>query len=217
MSYWTDRYKNDPEFREREIKRSCDKRKKNKDWHNANYRRFHAKLKKEVFEAYGNKCTLCGYSNQDCLVIDHTHNDGNIERKNSNRNDLWIRLRRENYPKDRYQLLCRNCNWKKFILSIPPTDIKVNNYARQSRQRIRNETIKEYGEICIKCYNTDIDVLTIDHIEGNGSRERRELFNGRNLAGTPFYRWLKKNGYPKDKYQCLCHNCNWSKRVIHKK
>jgi hypothetical protein len=52
--------------------------------------------------------------------------------------------------------------------------------------------------------------LTIDHINGDGARHRRELF-GTNAGDTyPFYVWLVRQGFPPG-YQTLCHTCNLSK------
>jgi hypothetical protein len=52
----------------------------------------------------------------------------------------------------------------------------------------------------------DIDCLTVDHIDGGGSRHRKQIGNGHT------YRWLKKHNYPSG-YQVLCFNCNWKKRL----
>jgi len=56
-------------------------------------------------------------------------------------------------------------------------------------------------------FATDITCLSIDHIEGNGAKERKEL----DTEGQAFYSWLIKNNYPEG-YQVLCMNCQWKKR-----
>ena len=58
---------------------------------------------------------------------------------------------------------------------------------------------------CAKCGISDIDVLTIDHIDNGGYKHRREI-------GSDFYAWLIKNKFPTG-FQVLCLNCNWKKRV----
>jgi hypothetical protein len=61
---------------------------------------------------------------------------------------------------------------------------------------------------CVACGYVDIRALSIDHINGGGTKERREnKTNGQNL-----YRWLRKKGYPEG-YQVLCMNCQFIKRV----
>jgi hypothetical protein len=47
--------------------------------------------------------------------------------------------------------------------------------------------------------------LSIDHVNGGGTEQRRT-----GMKGSIFYRWLKKEGYPRG-YQVLCHNCNQAK------
>lgn len=57
---------------------------------------------------------------------------------------------------------------------------------------------------CECCGETTIEFLTIDHINGDGSKQRKELgMNG----GNRFYRWLRANNYPRG-YRVLCFNCN---------
>jgi AP2 domain len=100
------------------------------------------------------------------------------------------KYRKDDYEKnkDRYQTYHRK--WE-----------KINN------RKLREEIIEAYGSKCV-CCNENIEwFLCIDHINGNGCQERREL----KLEGTKFYKWLKKQGFPKEDYQLLCHNCNFAK------
>lgn len=81
----------------------------------------------------------------------------------------------------------------------------------QSNARLKNEVFVAYGGAkCACCGETEKLFLTIDHMLNNASELRR---NGvHKLGGAPFYRWLKKSGYPKE-YQVLCMNCNFGKRL----
>jgi hypothetical protein len=56
------------------------------------------------------------------------------------------------------------------------------------------------------CVISDIDMLTLDHINNNGSSHRKEL------NGSRIYECLKRKGYPEG-YQTLCHNHNWKKEL----
>lgn len=47
--------------------------------------------------------------------------------------------------------------------------------------------------------------MTIDHIKNDGSAHRKEV------GASSLYRWLRKRGYPRDNFQLLCMNCNFSK------
>jgi hypothetical protein len=92
------------------------------------YGRVHRKVRKQILEAYGGKCACCAVDKEYFLQVDHINNDGNIDRRANNKQGknwggatkLYLRLRREGFPKDRYQLLCANCNWAKHRLGHCP-------------------------------------------------------------------------------------------------
>ena len=71
------------------------------------------KLRFDIIRGYGGKCECCGESNPYFLTIHHRYNDGHIERKQEGWQTTYRRLRRENFPRDKYQLLCFNCNCSK--------------------------------------------------------------------------------------------------------
>ena len=52
----------------------------------------------------------------------------------------------------------------------------------------------------------DLRCLSIDHINGGGTKHRADQGQGISL-----YRWLEKNSYPAG-FQVLCMNCQWIKR-----
>ena len=72
-----------------------------------------------------------------------------------------------------------------------------------TRQRYTQNAFNAYGGfICACCGETIPKFLTIDHINGITSQDRKAP-----RAGWVFYLWLKKQGYPPG-YQVLCYNCN---------
>jgi transposase-like protein len=72
------------------------------------------KIRAEMIQAYGGKCSKCGINNPLLLDIDHIHNDGSEQRKQGMWGwRLYRWLRKYEYPKDNFQLLCKNCNWLK--------------------------------------------------------------------------------------------------------
>lgn len=75
------------------------------EWH----RRWREKLKQDVLEAYGRKCECCGEDREDFLTIDHV-GGRNEEHRDLKTQQVYVRLRREGFPKDGYRLLCWNCN-----------------------------------------------------------------------------------------------------------
>lgn len=83
---------------------------------------------------------------------------------------------------------------------------KVKAMGKRTCQKIRNEVLMAYGHKCNCCGVTNQEFLAIDHVFNDGNLERQE----RGTSAT-FYRFLKKQGFPKDRYQILCHNCNMAK------
>lgn len=65
-----------------------------------------------VLAGYGNKCQCCNESNPRFLTIDHIFNDGYRDKLSIYKTpgSLHIYLIKNNFPTDRYRLLCFNCN-----------------------------------------------------------------------------------------------------------
>lgn len=128
--------------------------------------------------------------------------------------------------KERNSKICSPCNlklgneWRKENREIANA-ISLKRYYKdpkkhhllvdKARKKVRLETIMAYGGKCVNCNIIDTDVLEIDHINNDGAKERKE-----NLFGYNLCRKLKKEGYPKDRYQLLCRNCNWKKELKHR-
>ena len=125
--------------------------------------------------------------------------------------------------KDKNSKICKSCHYSKGMIWRCENRNRVNKSAskhyhkdpskhnkavHKARAKVRLDMIVEYGGECKNCEISDIDVLEIDHINNNGAEDRRN-----NLYGYNLYRHLKKIGYPKDKYQLLCKNCNWKKHL----
>lgn len=88
--------------------------KANRHIFNDNALKYRRKLKEEMALAYGGLCTCCGEDQIEFLTIDHVNDDGNIERKQIKGGwRFYAHLRRLGWPKDRYTLLCYNCNCAK--------------------------------------------------------------------------------------------------------
>lgn len=79
---------------------------------------------------------------------------------------------------------------------------KRREYVRLSQARLRDEVYSVYGGECICCGEREPRFLTLDHIDGGGTRHRQEVG-----WGSKFYRWLKREGFPPI-VQVLCFNCN---------
>jgi hypothetical protein len=75
---------------------------------------------------------------------------------------------------------------------------------RARNAAVRAEVLAAYGHRCACCGETTAEFLVIDHVNGRGSRDRKEL----NLVGRALNLWLRRHGFPRDAYRLLCHNCN---------
>lgn len=84
---------------------------------------------------------------------------------------------------------------------------EMNRYMRAYGVRLRNEALDAYGRICVCCNEWREELLTFDHINGDGAQERKRL------RGIAIYAKMKREGYPKDKYRILCWNCNSSRGI----
>ena len=76
---------------------------------------------------------------------------------------------------------------------------------RDRRAAIRREVLAAYGGKCACCGETHPEFLAIDHINNDGADHRKEV------KSQEICRWLKRNGFPKEGFQLLCHNCNLAK------
>lgn len=66
-----------------------------------------AKLKADILAAYGGKCVCCGETIEQFLTMDHI-----IPRSKTkeSRSHFYIQIKKQGFPKDKYRLLCYNCN-----------------------------------------------------------------------------------------------------------
>ena len=84
-----------------------------------------------------------------------------------------------------------------------------NQKALLKRRKLRKDIIQAYGGKCVCCGEAEEAFLVIDHIDGGGTKERREPGKG----GVAFYWFLKTNCFPEG-YQVLCANCNMAKERL---
>lgn len=91
---------------------------------------------------------------------------------------------------------------------------------RHNSSVMKHIVISFYGGTCFRCGESDIDVLTIDHLNQNGASHRKELAgNGtdwRSKTGVHTYRWLIVQGLP-DGFRVACFNCNFKLWREHKR
>jgi len=84
-------------------------------------------------------------------------------------------------------------------------------YKRNLYNELRRQVLDCYGNVCGRCGFDDVRALQIDHVAGRSADDNfsRNVYR--------FYRAIinvtKRRGFPPKRYQCLCANCNWIKKV----
>lgn len=100
----------------------------------------------------------------------------------------------------------KNPEWTKKYLA----GLKKNH--KKHREKYKLNVMNHYSNndircMCEGCSERNIEFMSIDHINGGGSKHRKEVIGG---AGMTTYSWLIKNNYPEG-FRVLCHNCNNSR------
>lgn len=133
--------------------------------------------------------------------------------------------------KDGHSSYCKSCcsvAKKKVYLShnqLSSDDYKqwrceLNIKNKAEKLRLKTDVFSHYGNGIVKCVNpfhlheediTDLDILSLDHINGDGYKNRDKY--GRRFGGIVFYRKLKLQGYLNG-FQVLCGNCQMKKKII---
>lgn len=160
------------------------------------------RIRKAVLEALGGSCVRCGERIPKFLNVDHVH-DGGREHRKQIRTGSAQKVHQEilsgKFP-GKYQLLCWNCNHLKFLESSPRT---CNQYVERYKEKARKEAFAKFGRSCFCCGSNDERILSLDHVGGGGSQQRKTL----KKTGASFYRWAIKN-MDSCEIRVACLNCN---------
>lgn len=113
--------------------------------------------------------------------------------------------------------LCKKCGrtkpleGKRFCL---PCNEKHKVQSRTQKRRTWLRVIAGYGGKCVCCGEANPLFLTLDHVNGDGTKHRRELvWKARTFKHKPgtfpstMHFWVLKNGFPPI-LQLMCFNCN---------
>jgi hypothetical protein len=87
--------------------------------------------------------------------------------------------------------------------------VECREYAKKCNLKRRFEIFKDLGTKCIRCGETDWRCLQIDHVNGNGAKERHKFPTN---SASYYLHILKQLEEGSKEYQILCANCNWRKR-----
>lgn len=183
---------------------------KNREQILENAQQYQLQTKIEVLSHYSGgtpQCAICGESNLKFLGLDHLNGGGKAHKREIGGAGQYVYLwaRKNNYP-PMFQVLCHNCNIKK-------SDKIGTSSAAVWKANLKQRVLSRYSggtPKCKECDETDIRVLTIDHINGDGAEEKKKLGIG---DGARFYAYLDKLEL-RDDLQVLCHNHNLGKRCL---
>jgi hypothetical protein len=109
--------------------------------------------------------------------------------------------------------VCLRCHeYKRKLWQNTSPEERKKDYERlkKFRDAQKDVVLTHYGKKCACCGETHEAFLTIDHINGGGSRHRREF---RLYPSYKLYRWLISNRFPSG-FQLLCFNCNIAKEHL---
>ena len=117
------------------------------------------------------------------------------------------RYNRVSYQNHREECLAR----MKVYRETHKEEIAANkkNWHKEWTKILKFEVFTHYSQNgkpeCGRCGITDIDILCLDHINGNGGGRIRR-------GGWMLYKKLREKGYPEG-FQVLCANCNLKKEI----
>ena len=113
------------------------------------------------------------------------------------------KYQREYYRSLRKRGICTRCRKRKTTSTAACDEcrIETRRLSREYNANVREEVLKAYGGRCAKCGETRLEVLTLDHIDGQGNEHRRRVKqNNMNYL-------LRAEGFPPG-IQVLCGNCH---------
>ena len=99
-------------------------------------------------------------------------------------------------------------NRKKFRKEFPEKESERRVF---HHRKLRIEILDTLGGKCKECGFSDYRALQVDHVNGDGAEDRKNGM-GRNHTRQVIESFLNNE----NKYQLLCANCNWIKRVENK-
>ena len=117
-----------------------------------------------------------------------------------------INAQRREYSKNpevRKRLSGQYKKWKEKNLVKFKEKSKI--YKKRYDDKTKEIIFNHYGKVCVCCGESNINFLSIDHINGSGTKHRKKI-------KIKINNWLINNNFP-DGFQTLCFNCNWGKHI----
>ena len=101
----------------------------------------------------------------------------------------------------------KELEWKERYMTSAKGKATKKRTSHEQYARLRKAILAAYSNSsprCACCGETREEFLTIDHVNGDGAKQRRE-----GKRGIAFYLWLVKSDFPEG-FRVLCMNCNFS-------
>lgn len=123
----------------------------------------------------------------------------------------WAKRNRERVNTRRRELYAANPDKHRERASYR-VEAKVNvlrlnrTWSVKYRAQLRCEMISAYGRACSCCKESEPKFLQLDHVFNDGAEDRKI-----NKTAAKLWASLKRIGWPKDRHQLLCANCNFGK------
>lgn len=156
------------------------------------YVAFIKKLAKNVYRAECKKCSkLLANERHGPYIPNHLLSD----QKRKERLEIRNRYRRKHRAKNKQ-------------LGLPPISERERCTRNKRSFYLKKTILNHYGNFCACCGETEMDFLSVDHINNNA--KEHATASGKRYSGHRLYATLIKLGYPSG-IQILCFNCNPSK------
>lgn len=183
-------------------------RAENREKVNARKRAQLLELKVEVFAHYGgSRCSMCPETRLGALGLNHILGGGKTHRKEIGPGQFYRWIRDHNYPPD-FRVLCSNCNIIAHLERLQNVSLSMTHDAVKLRKRYadaKQKMMEMLGGSCVICRKSDLRILTVHHVQGDGAAHRKKISRGN--ADYLFYREVMKTGNTQG-LECRCFSCN---------
>jgi len=132
------------------------------------------------------------------------------------KNEQWykernVKYQREYRKRDYVKLWIKKWDseqkWYNKNKDKPGVMDEINKKKRSRYMVLKHTVFDHYGWVCNCCGEKHKSFLTIDHVNNDGGKDRKNGIDNRSMLRT-----IIKDKFPKT-YQILCMNCNFSKRI----
>ena len=158
------------------------------------------------------KCVTCGRT----LSLSHFYDRENSkDGKRGQCKECMLKIR--NTHRNEWRKNNPEAYRKQWLEYYEKNKERINEKAKREWQIFRKKVLIYIGGekiCCVRCGFSDIRALQIDHIKGDGNKDRKSW----NSVTEYYYRILgMARKQAQEKYQILCANCNVIKRRENKK